>query len=59
MAVIYILCLQAQTLAKKQSILKVFFIRPTQLGHRLVVPNWGAYYNAQGCRELMRFLIYH
>jgi len=57
MAVIYILCLQAQTLAKKQSIFKVFFI--TQLGHRPVVPNQGAICNAQGCRELMRFLIYH
>jgi len=40
MAVTYILCLQAQTLAKKQSIFKVFFI--TQLGHRPVVPDRGA-----------------
>jgi len=32
MAVIYVLHLEAQTLAKKQSNLKVFYI--TQLGHR-------------------------
>ena len=32
MAVIYVLCLEAQTVAKKQSNFKVFCI--TQLGHR-------------------------
>jgi len=26
---------------------------------RPVVPNQGAIYNTQGCRELMRFLIYY
>jgi len=50
MAVTYILCIQAQTLAKKQFIFKVFFI--SQLGHKPVVPYrgaaapYGAIYNA-------------
>ena len=35
MSVMYILCLQAPTLAKKQSIFKVFFITQLDHGHCL------------------------